>query len=47
MEKLSVAPGAACTRRVEPEMWISAVATVNEREAGVRSTFPAASLART
>ena len=45
--RLSLAPAAAVTTRVEPETLTAAVLTVNVREAGVGSTFPAESLART
>ena len=47
IEKLSLAPAAAVTMRVEPERWTAAVRTVKEREAGVGSALPAWSTART
>ncbi len=47
ISKLSLAPAAAVTMSVEPEMWTAAVRTVKEREAGVGSALPAWSIGRT
>src|SRR5438034_114803 len=45
--RLSAVPAAAVTLRVDPETVTAAVRTVNERDAGVGSAFPAVSVAWT